>query len=314
MNFRKAAALEATQRALASTNARGGSDEEIGSPLDHGVLELLPAYERLLGLSLDPSPAAQRSRIMGVRWDRVEREASRLDALAAALDEVASAIGDGLGALPSTWDGPTAQRLRNQIGRLLLSLRRTSASLRHTAHAIEETLLLIRAVYGAGSAGGYRRRCERLFLFQNVPKPHEIYRLDPAAAGAVAPCGPRCHNEEAVADGYGDPSARRAVAHRDGAGRLIVDHWFYWYSWESYADHEGDLEAALRESHNECFPAVPAQIDLWYHATDTVRETVTELYECMLDVLKAQAGGQPFCTLTELIGPWTEAEPESADA
>ncbi|MFJ8957742.1 WXG100 family type VII secretion target [Lentzea sp. NPDC102401] len=310
MTFAKPDAVDEMKRTLLDTAGTGDSSDEIGRPLDRGVETLLPEYDEKLELGLRPKPGEKRAEISGVHWGKVEREGARLSGLAAGLADIARCLKDGAAKIEDSWDGAAADAFQERVQQLVVGLTAYSASLHNAGRAVEETMRKTRELYGRGE-NGYRAFSERLFEFEGVPKPHEIHRLDGEKIDHIPLCGLGCHGEEPgqgeiyeIPMGF-DPSVhgRRAVARAFASNHIATEKWYRWYGWEwtEGVDHEQDVGTVLRESQNQV-SGIPMLVNFWYTATDAVKQTTSENYQSMLELLKKHTDAEMFRKLKQDMG------------
>ncbi|WP_330275937.1 WXG100 family type VII secretion target [Lentzea sp. NBC_00516] len=308
MDIAKPDAVDEMKRVLLDTAGTGDSSDEIGKPLDRGVETLLPGYDEKLELDLQPKPGEKRAEISGVGWGKVEREGARLSGLAAGLADIARCVKDGAAKIEDAWDGEAAEAFQGRVTQLLIALTAYSSSLQNAGKAVEETMRKTRELYGGN---GYREFSQGLLAFEGVPKPHEIHRLDGEKIDHIPLCGIACHGEEpGQGEAYDmpigwDPSVngRRTVARAYASNHIATEKWYRWYGWEwtEGVDHKQDINTVLRESQNQV-SGIPTLIGFWYQGTDSVKRTMSENYQAMLELLSKHSEAQTFRKLKQDMG------------
>ncbi|MEU0878054.1 hypothetical protein ABZ345_05610 [Lentzea sp. NPDC005914] len=310
MKFTKPDAVDEMKRTLLDAEGTGDSSDEIGQPLDEGVDRLLPEYDQKLKLGLDPKPGDKRKEISGLHWGKIEREGARLAGLAAGLADIARCVREGSTKIKDAWEGDAADAFQDRAGQLVARLTEYSGSLQRAAKAVDETMHKARELYGRDEKG-YRAFCEDFFKFEGVPKPHEIHLLDGEKIDEIPLCGIDCHGEKPgqgqiyeIPMGF-DPSAygRRATAHAYASNHIATEKWFRWYGWEwtEGVDHQQDITTAMRESEGQV-SGIPMLVNLWYTATESVKQTMSENYQAMLELLSTHTDAEMFRKMKQDMG------------
>jgi uncharacterized protein YukE len=306
--FRMPDAVDEMKKELADTTVSGDCWDEIGQPLDNGVLRQVPGYDEKLELRLDPTAEEKRVEISELSWGKLDREAQRLKGLGAALRDIADSVDEGLATIAGHWDGEAARAFTKTATSLVTALRKASATYLESGAAVGKGVEAIRALYGAGEPGGYRELAENMLAFKDLVRPQDIYVLDGERVDEIPLCGFNCHDEESlVYDHTLFPDAsvlgRRSTAHRYASNKRLTRHWFRWYAYENPGgmDHENDIDLCVRESAAE-FPPITTMIGLWYKSTDALKSSVSDVYRGMLDILDETTKSEIFGQLKQDLG------------
>src|SRR5256885_6689316 len=95
MQFELPMAVAAMNNKVAATGDAGECWDVIGAPLDEGVTKTVPGYDAKLDLHLNPASGGKREEISGLRWGKIDKDAARLEGLAAAIENISSVVKKG---------------------------------------------------------------------------------------------------------------------------------------------------------------------------------------------------------------------------
>ncbi|GAB3407426.1 hypothetical protein [Flindersiella endophytica] len=307
MRFKQPDAIDRIREAMVDVETSGESNDEIGGPLDTGVKRTIPEYDEKLQLGLDPVPDEVRQQINGIRWGVIEREGARLTGLGDALDDIADCITSGIKQIEDgkAWEGEAFEAFKQTAGQTVQGMLVASAALKVAGKMVSHTTEKLRELYGEE---GYRAFSERTFEFKGMPKSSELHLLDGETIDTIPLCGAMCHDEDNLGTGdiTGLPdnmrqNGRRASARSYASMRVLTSHWLKWYGEWDGTDHAQDIGMSVSRTESECSPIAPAII-LWYQMTASVKSSVSQLYDGMLEQLTSYADSDHFRRLKGEVG------------
>jgi uncharacterized protein YukE len=283
MSFEQPMAVAAMNNKVAATSDAGECWDVIGAPLDDGVNKTVPGYDSKLDLHLDPASPAKRGEISELKWGRIDKDAARLEGLAAAIENISSVVKKGKDQLAHDWKGESFDAFRGAMDKVEKTLNDYAAAAKVTAKGLHDAMTSVRTLYGQ-----YQGTSTGILAFNDFPKPDDWFKIgDPEIQHLK-----ECSGWYKHAVHCGKEGDTRDVL----TGKALKKQDYDWYhDWDGL-DHDRDARTALGHS-DETKGQIEGKIHEWYTATDNVKTKVGDLYKTALENLRIMAELKVFSTM-----------------
>jgi uncharacterized protein YukE len=305
MKFDLPNAVAAMNNAVAAVGDDGDGWDVIGDPLSKPIDEVLPAYDDKLDLKLNPKPGDKRREICGLVWGRINKDAARLNGLAAAIDNISSVIKSGKERLAHDWKGEAFDNFRQAVEKIETTLNDYAAAVKTAASDLQNAVENLQTLFGT-----YREQSlSSHFKFDGLAKPEDWWRMSERDAEFLVA---NCISGHGFEDNccYNDDEQLGIIN-----GRLVTRRLFdRLVSWDctddpgvvidQYRTTVGD--AKEERSH------VSGKIHNWYIATDQLKSDVDEMFDAALENLRKIAESKVFAAMSVPgAGPAAGGGPEA---
>src|SRR6266540_1235486 len=284
MQFEMPMAAAAMNNKVAAVSDAGECWDVIGAPLDEGVNKTLPGYDGKLDLHLNPASRSKRGEISELRWGKIDKDAARLEGLAAAIENISSVVKRGKEQLAHDWKGESFEAFKGAMDKVEKTLTDYANAAKVTAKGLHDAVTGAKSLYTT-----YQGTSTGIFAFNSVPKPDDWHKIDD---GEIDHLGNHCTGKWKHTWHCGKVGDTRDVL----KGKALKKHDYDWYYDYDGLDHDFDARNALGKS-NETKDQIERQINEWYKATDEIKTKVGDLYKAALENLRIMAELKVFSTM-----------------
>ncbi|HEV2780709.1 MAG TPA: hypothetical protein VGX25_15070 [Actinophytocola sp.] len=286
MNFEMPMATAAMNNAVAYADVDEGSEcwDVIGAPLDQGVDHTLVDYDNKLELNLQPKPGAKRQEVCDLRWGKIEKDAARLEGLAAAIENISSVVKKGKDQLAHEWKGESFDAFRASIEKVEQVLNEYAKAAKATGQGFRDAMRAARTLYER-----YRDNSTSILRFDGMAPPNDWWKMSEDSGEHLAN---NCNSSHAWECTYNNDQQQGVIN-----GKLVNNRLFNQLeSWDC-TDNPGVSLSQYRDTvrwAGEEKRAIQDKIHEWYVATDRLKEDVGQLHTAALDNLQVMAERKVF--------------------
>lgn len=279
MNFAKPTAADVFVSKHVGVGTDGEAWDVIGEPLNHGVEQTLPAYDAKLELNLRPKPGEKRAEVNEVRWGKIKKDAAKIDALGAAMENISTVIKQGKDQLAHDWKGESFEAFKVAVERIEKTLNDYAAAAKTTASGLTTAMTRVESLYKQ-----YQTTSNTQLTFESgYGKPEAWHKVSQGDIDGhlvdVCPCVAGCNKDEdeearIVRDKVLHPGAYKFYenVYCGYGGNECINHANTAVSWSTKV--KGQIEGKINE---------------WYRGTDSLRHGVDGLYSASLENLRIMA-------------------------
>ena len=264
MNFDPPNAVSLINDAVSDVRGDGDAWDVIGEPLSTPIDQTLTGYNEKLDLKLQPSPGDKRLEICGLAWGRIEKDAARLDGLAAAIDNISTVVRSGKERLAHDWHGAAFDSFRLAIEKVEKTLNDYAAAVQVAASDIKSAMDNIRTLFGEYQ----RNSLDKHLAFGRLAAPGTWWRMSERDAEFVASHCTTLHTNCTYND-----DEQVGIINGQLVNRRLFDDLVSWDCTENagvaIAQYKSTVANAKDERSN-----ISGKIHNWYVATDQLKQDV----------------------------------------